>query len=128
MFRHQQVLNACSVDRFPNVRAVATKLVAADPDLNVDHLEEQAKTCVQPGPLWFTRKFNVKLRPMLDVFKYVRFFCPAQVLELRPNEAAIEELRRLPFLDDEAAIAGLQAKLPAYMAESSQFTSHKKQI
>lgn len=44
------------------------------------------------------------------------FFCPVQVQELHPNAAAIEQLRRLPFLDDEATIAGLQAELPVYLA------------
>ena len=95
---------------------MATKLVEADPNLNVDPPEAEAKTCVQPGILWFLRKFNVRLRPMLGVFKYARFFCPFQVQELRPHAAAIEELRRLPFLDDEATIAGLQAELPACLA------------
>ncbi len=112
----QQVLNACSVDHFPNVRAVATKLADANAHLDVNNLEAQARRSVRPGINWFLRKFNVQLRPLLEVFKYVRYFCPVQVQMLRPAAAAIEELRRLPFLDDPATITGLQDELPAYLA------------
>lgn len=110
----QEVLNACTVAHFPNVHAVAAKLVADDPELDVTNLEEQARECVQPGINWFLRKFNIQLRPTLDMFKYVRYFCPVQVQDLRPDGNAIEHLQCLPFL--QGSIEGLQAELPAYLA------------
>ena len=113
--RLQEVLNACNVNHLPNIHAVATRLADANPALDVQVLKAWAKARVQPGITWFLHKFNVQLLPMVQVFRYVRYFCPVQVQMLQPNAEAIEELRCLPFLDD-AIITGLQGELAAYLA------------
>ena len=92
-----------------------TRLADANPALDVQVLKAWAKARVQPGITWFLHKFNVQLLPMVQVFRYVRYFCPVQVQMLQPNAEAIEELRCLPFLDD-AIITGLQGELAAYLA------------
>ena len=67
--RLQEVLNACTVQQFPNIHAVAMQLSTNDPELNVDELEAWAKDHVKPGIMWFLQKFNVQLLPMVEVFQ-----------------------------------------------------------
>lgn len=112
--RLQGVLNACLAVHLPNVHAVATSL-ADGGEGNVENLKQWARARVQPGITWFMHKFNVQLEPMLQAFKFARFFCPFQVQSLHVDAVAIEELRRFPFIDD-ATVAALQGELPAYLA------------
>ena len=76
--RLQEMLNACTAKHFPNIHAVAMQLSTNDPELNVDELEAWANDRVKPGIMWFLQKFNVQLLPMVEVFRYVQYFCPVQ--------------------------------------------------
>ena len=65
----------------------------------------------------------------MEVFRSVRFFCSVQVQTLHPDPTALEELRRLPFLNSDEVIAGLQNELPAYLAACDgcqQMTNEEK--
>ena len=88
------------------------KLAEENDALNVRELVMSARSGMQPAIQWFLRKFNVQLRLQMEVFRYVRFFCPVQVQTLHPDPAALEELRRLPLLNSDKvqALCGLPSK------------------
>ena len=115
----QEVLTACTVQHFPNLSAVARRLVEENPELGVPELEQWAKDRVRPGILWFMRQFNVKHRAIVDVFKFAQYFCPVQVQALRPDAAAVDNLPVFPFLNDNHTIQHLQQELPAYLAAAT---------
>ena len=112
--RLQEVLNACMAVHQPNVHAVATS-IADGGEGNVENLKRWARARVQPGISWFMHKFNVELEPMLQAFKFAKFFRPFQVQSLHVDAMAVEELRRFPFIDH-PTVAALQGELPTYLA------------
>ena len=76
-------------------------------------LLDYAENCVKPAYNYFKQKFEVKLKPLVEIFKYARFFDPAKVGELKPSSSDIDNLKVFPFLKGQA-----RRELPLYMAKA----------
>ena len=58
----------------------------------------------------------MELKPLVEIFKYARFFDPAKVGELKPSSSDIDNLKVFPFLKDR--LEELKRELPLYMAKA----------
>ena len=93
VYRHlQEVLNVCTNNHLQHVDAVVKDIASANPELNKDELRAYARACVKPGNMWFHHRFAVELQPLLEMFCYVRIFCPVQVQAFRPIAESIKVL------------------------------------
>lgn len=113
----QEVATAAAMKHYPNTHAMANKI--ADGNANrFTQLVQNAEKCIQPAVTFFLRKFNQHDTPMFNtvrMYKAVRIFCPIQARKLQPNLGCIEELRRVPVLDNDDFIQALKDELPAYL-------------
>jgi hypothetical protein len=72
-----------------------------------------AENCVKPA---FKQKFEVELKPIVEIFKYAGFFDSAKIGELKPSSSDIDSLEVFPFLKDSLEL--LKRELPLYMAKA----------
>ena len=75
-----------------------------------------AENCVKPAYNYFKQKFEVELKPIVEIFKYARFFDPAKIGELKPSSSDIDSLEVFPFLKNSLEL--LKRELPLYMAKA----------
>ena len=70
----------------------------------------------KPAIMWFLRKFNVDLAPIVSAFRRARVFDPvvAQGLNITPD--VVRGLSCFPFLAGEGVLRGIEDELPAYLA------------
>ena len=76
----------------------------------------KAAAVAKPAYSYFKQKFEVELKPIVEVFEYARFFDPAKVNELKPSSSDIDHLKVFPFLKDR--LDALKGELPLYMAKA----------
>ena len=110
-----------SSQHYPNVDAVAEKLSKG----NIVHkqmLKSYARDCVEPAFEYFKQKFDMELKPLVEVFKAARYFSPSKVAELKPSAQDIDELSTFPFLKS-AVVANLKSELPMYMAAAKDVSA-----
>lgn len=107
---------AISAMHYPNTNAIARKLASNSTQLQ--QLIDYAKACAKPAYDYFSAKFGNDLKEIVTVFKYARYFDPTKINELKPISGDIDNLRVLPFLDNNTIIYGLKCELPLYMAKA----------
>ena len=61
-----------------------------------------------------------QLQPAVEIFKAARLFNPTKIAEIQPTAAILsDQLRKVPFLNNDACIDGLQRELPTYIAAAT---------
>ena len=73
-------------------------------------LTTYAENRVKPAYNYFKQKFEVELKPLVEIFKYAQFFDPSKVGELKPSSSDIDNLKVFPFLKDR--LEELKRELP----------------
>ena len=61
------------------------------------HMSNNSKACVQPAYKDFYLKFNNDLKPVLDAFKAAHLFSPFKFHELKPSATDIDCLKHSYF-------------------------------
>ena len=112
----QAVATAAAQHHYPNVVAQSLSLGATPAE--VAELRALAREGVQPGINYFLKKFNNDFYNVVRVFQAARMACPSAVQDLRPSPEDVEQLCRLPFLDDDVTIRALQKELSNYLPEA----------
>lgn len=76
-----------AVKHYPNSKAVAKNLGSTTSQQQV-----LLAYAVKPAYSYFKLKLEVELKPIVEIFKYARFFDPAKVGELKPSSSDIDYL------------------------------------
>ena len=88
MFRYYEIYRtleaAIKLQNFPNLHAVANKLVGRSTEL-VNKYIQYGKARIQPGLQYFQAKFSNELSVSLSPFKAACLFVPAKLKELKPD-------------------------------------------
>ena len=101
---------------YPNTKAAAKTLTTTPAQQR--QLLDYAESCVEPAYKYFEDKFEGALKPIVQVFKYARFFDPSKIGELKPSSNDIDDLKVFPFLNSSDKLEGLKSELPSYIAKS----------
>ena len=101
---------------YSNAKAVAKILTTTS--IQQQQLLDYAKSCVAPSYKYFQDTFKGDLKAIVQVFKYVRFFDPSRIGELKLSSNDIDELKVFPFLNSRVTLEGLKSELPSYIAKS----------
>ena len=117
------ILNASiHTSHFPNVKAVAEKLVNGGSANRVQQYIYYGKSCVKPGLDYYTSKFGNDLHESVLAFKAAQFFLPWKVTEIQPTAASVDELKVYPFLNEQTILDNLKSELSVYMAKAAGVT------
>ena len=108
--------------RSPNAEAVANDLSKGSLTYKKS-LIEYARTCVQPGIIYFYRQLESSLKVSLQAFKAGRMFSPMKVYSMKPDNAMVDSLSVFPFIT-RAMIIELKAELPTYIAKTADVSSY----
>ena len=104
---------------FPNCSAVIRNIANGNIALQ-RRSETYVMAFIQPAYDYFTSKFlnnGDQLQPAVEIFKAARLFNPTKIAEIQPTAAILsDQLRNVPFLNNDACIDGLQRELPTYIA------------
>lgn len=107
---------------FPNCSAVIRNIANGNIALQRQS-EGYAMACIQPAYDYFTSTFlnnGDQLQPAVEVFKAARLFNPTKIAEIQATAAILsDQLRKVPFLNNDACIDGLQKELPTYIAAAT---------
>ncbi|PFX15796.1 hypothetical protein AWC38_SpisGene19965 [Stylophora pistillata] len=107
---------------FPNCSPVIRNIANGNIALQRQS-EAYAMACIQPAYDYFTSKFlnnGDQLQPAVEIFKAARLFNPNKIAEIQPTAAILsDQLRKVPFLNNDACIDGLQRELPTYIAAAT---------
>ena len=107
---------------FPNCSAVIRNIANGNIALQRQS-EAYAMACIQPAYDYFASKFlnnGDQLQPAVEIFKAARLFNPTKIAEIQPTAAILsDQLRKVPFLNNDACIDGLQRELPTYIASAT---------
>ena len=76
---------------YPNTKAAAKTLTTTPAQQR--QLLDYAESCVEPAYKYFEDKIEGDLKPIVQVFKYARFFDPSKIGELKPSSNDIDDLK-----------------------------------
>ena len=107
--------------RSPNAEAVANDL-SKGPVTCKRSLMEYARSCVEPGIIYFNRQLKSSLKVSLQAFKVGRMFSPIKVYTMKPDNAMVDSLVVFPFIT-RTMINELKAELPTYIAKTVDVSS-----
>lgn len=110
-------MEGVQVANYPNIEGVAKKVSGGSQQVQ-QQLVAYARDAVRPGLDYLVSTFTGTLKPAMDKFKLARFFSPHKVIQLQPDDNALDSLQVLPFLDS-TTIVKLKEELPAYLADIS---------
>ena len=125
----QEVATAAADVLYPNAKALAQQLTNSEAEAT--RLFHDAKAFSRPALQYFQARFNHQESDLFRVvaaYKAVRVFCPKRARQLRPTAASLEELRRIPILDDDATIRALQDELPAYLVAAEDVVACESRL
>ena len=102
---------------FPNLAAVAEKLLGGGSTARVQQYIYYGKTCVKPGLDYFATKFANEMSESVSVFK-AAFFVPWKVAEMHPTAASVDDLKSFPFLNTLHVLGNLKSELSLYLSKA----------
>lgn len=107
----QSVVASIQMANTRNVNAVAKSLAPA-PAVQ-QQLVTYAKSCVQPGLDYFRHQPALKYPWLL--FKTAQFFCPCEIINLKPSASEVDSILAFPFLSS-SDLVGQKGELATYFA------------
>ena len=117
------ILNASiHTAHFPNVTAMAEKLVGGGSAARVQQYIHYGKSCVKPGLDYFVSKFGNDLSESVLAFKAAEFFLPWKVIEMQLTAASVDDLKVYPFLNEQTILGNLKCELSVYVAKAAGVT------
>lgn len=123
VFKCYEILNTLKASihsaDFPNVSAVARKLVAGGSTARIQQYIHYGRTCVKPGLDYFVTKFENELVGSVGAFKAAQLFVPSKVTEMQPTSNSVDDLKAFPFLNDLTLLQDLKSELCLYMAKAA---------
>ena len=109
---------AIKLQNFPNLHAVANKLVGRSTEL-LNKFIQYGKARIQPGLQYFKTKFSNELSASLSAFKAARLFVPAKLKEMKPGITIVNTLRNFTFLNSQSILDDLKSEFPQYVAKAA---------
>ena len=109
---------AVKLHNFPNLHAVANKLVGRSTELLNKYIQ-YGKARIQPGLQYFQAKFSNELSVSLSAFKAARLFVPAKLKEMKPDITMVNSLMNFTFLNNQKILDSLKSEFPQYIAKAA---------
>ena len=78
---------------------------------------------MEPGLIYFQKKFTDELSGTVAAFKAARLFVPHKVDDMKPDASALDTLKAFPFLDNSTVLDALKQELPTYLAKAADTSS-----
>ena len=109
---------AIKLHNFPNLHAVANKLVGRSTELLNKYIQ-YGKARIQPGLQYFQAKISNELSVSLSAFKAARLFVPAKLKEMKPDITMVNSLMNFTFLNNQKILDSLKSEFPQYIAKAA---------
>ena len=103
---------------FPNLAAVAEKLIGGGSTARVQQYIHYEKTCFKIGLDYFATEFANEMSESVSVFEAAQLFVPWKVAEMQPTAASVHDLKSFPFLNALPVLRNLKSELSLYLSKA----------